>query len=177
MSLSQQIIQRGKELRSYPDDIEEKLNKFTDNDEKRNFLINASNLFIMSSGIYSESRREVMSCISHNYASTFENSIDGYFDFFRKTGFFVSEDNIPLTYALQKKMTLDEISQYYFPNEENIKLLITNYPMKKVVSTYAKKRKKTHVIGALMDLGMSIEDFEKAKIYLSEKQYDELIGW
>lgn len=118
-----------------------------------------------------------MNYISHNYASTFDNSIDGYFDFFKMTGFFINEDYIPLTYALHKKVTLDKISLLYFPIRDNIKLLIANYPIKKVVSAYAKKRKKTDVIGALMDLGMSIEDLEKSKIYLSQKQFDELIGW
>ena len=72
-------------------------------------------------------------------------------------------------------MTLDEISQFYFPIREYIKLLIANYPIKKVVSAYARKRKKKNVIGALMDLGMSIEDFKKAKIYLLSLPHQHII--
>ena len=87
MSRYRQILDRSKELRDYPDDIEDKLNKCKDDDAKREFLINASKLFIIPSGIYSESRRKVMNHLSHNYASTFDNSIDGYFDFFKRTGF------------------------------------------------------------------------------------------
>lgn len=57
MSLRRQIMDRSKELRDYPDDIEDKLKKCKDDDAKSEFLINASKLFIMPSGIYSESRR------------------------------------------------------------------------------------------------------------------------
>lgn len=177
MSLTSRIIQRGKELRGYPDDIDKKLESIPNNEEKRAFLLQAANLFILEKGSYSITREELMEFIALRYSEIFGDSNAGYFDFFRKTLYFCGEENLPLSYAMQNKVSLDEISSLYFPSRNNIQLLLKEYPMKKVVSIYAKRRKKTEVIGALMDLGVSFEDFERAKIHLSQKQYDELIGW
>lgn len=177
MSLTSRIIQRGKELRGYPDDIDRKLASLPDNEGKKFFLLQAADLFTLEKGNYSITREELMEFIALRYSETFEDSAAGYFDFFKKTHYFCGEDKMPISFAIQNKVLLDDICSLYLPCRNNVEALLKEYPMKKIVTTYAKKRKKTEVIGVLMDLGMSYEDFEKAKIHLSQKQYDELIGW
>ena len=117
-----------------------------------------------------------MDFLSEKYSSTFKNPTEGYYEFFRKTEYFVS-DIIPIEYAFMKQMGLEDITCHYYPHINNVKFLLTKYSMKTIVSSYAKKREKTCVIGTLMDMGYSIDDIKKEKIYLSKKQHDELFGW
>ena len=118
-----------------------------------------------------------MDFLSEKCSSTFENPTEGYYEFFRKTGYFINEYMIPIEYAIMKQMELEDITCHYSPHINNVKLLLTKYSMKTIVSSYAKKKKKTNVMDALMDMGYSIEDIKKEKIYLSKKQRDELFGW
>lgn len=171
------IINRCMELRSYPEHIEKKLESITDRTEKIDFLLHIANIFTIKSGIYSVSRNRIMILVANKYSELFEEKTFGYFDFYKKTSYFIGEKKIPISFSIEKKICIEEISSIYHPTSDNVRLLIENYPIKNVASIYSKRMKKRYILSALIDLGFSIEDLRKEKINISQELYDELVGW